>query len=433
MECTSLIETGRSTATFGRPGHFLGWRIAVLATITAATTGPGQTIGVAVFVDPMINTLGLTRPEVSMAYLIGTLLGAVALLPVGRWIDHIGTRRAMTWIGVGFGGGLVLMAGVQGFVTLAIGFTLIRWLGQGALQLVSTLSITPWFDRRRGLVFGVSSTATVALMTLTPILLGVAIEAIEWRTAWILAAAAVWLIVVPIAWFGIIDRPSDVGQYPDGAAAPSVDAPKPSLTASSTRRQALSQLRFWLLTLAVAAAAMLATGLNFHQISILGAVGMTATEAAAMFLPQVAGAIVAGLVVGALADRVQARYLLALSMVLLTASLLLVGFIAPGWHVVLYSVVLGAAIGSLRPLTATLLPRWYGLAHIGAIQGVSAMTMVAASALGPVTLSLADERLGGYGSAALLFAGIPIVIGLATLAISEPGKTAGSASRLNGG
>ena len=70
-----------------KPRRFLGWQVAALATITAALSGPGQTIGVSVFVDPMIETLDLTRSELSTAYLIGTLLGAVALVPVGRWID----------------------------------------------------------------------------------------------------------------------------------------------------------------------------------------------------------------------------------------------------------------------------------------------------------------------------------------------------------
>ena len=134
--------------------RFLGWRIAGLATITSATTGPGQNIGVSVSIDPLIAEPGLSRPQVSAAHLIGTLAGAAALLPVDRWIDRVGARHAMRWIGVAFGIGLVVMAGVQGFVTLAIGFTLIRWLGQGSLSLVCSVAIVHCFERRRGLVFG---------------------------------------------------------------------------------------------------------------------------------------------------------------------------------------------------------------------------------------------------------------------------------------
>lgn len=403
-----------------RPPRFVGWRIAVLATITGAMTGPGQTIGVSVFVDPMIADLDLTRSQVSTAYLIGTLLGAVALLRVGRWIDQVGSRSAMTWIAVAFGGGLVAMSSVRGFVTLAVGFTLIRWLGQGSLGLVSTVAITHWFERRRGLVFGVSFTAVSALMALTPVLLGVAIEAYDWRTAWILAALAVWVVVVPIAHFGIVDQPSDVGQYPDGDVEPPVPAEGTVATTSRSRAEAIREPRFWLLSLAIAATAMLVTALNFHQISILGEEGLTATEAAAMFLPQVAGAVVAGLVVGALADRIPARFLVALSMALLACSLAMVSFITPGWQVVAYAVVLGTAAGAQHPLVATLLPRWYGLIHIGSIQGVSALTSVAASAVGPVALSLASTWMNSYSSAAWLFALVPAVIGVATLGISEP-------------
>jgi len=400
--------------------HFLGWRVALLATITAAMTGPGQTIGVSVFVDPMIEALSLTRSELSTAYLIGTLLGAVALLPVGRRIDRVGARKAMTAIGLAFGAGLLAMSGVQGFITLALGFVLIRWLGQGSLQLVSTLAITPWFERRRGFVFGLTTTATAVLMSFSPILLGAAIGLFDWRVTWILAAVAVWLIVVPIARFGIVDRPSDVGQYPDGDPAPHPDAEPPPAAISHTRREALRQPRFWLLSFVIATTSMLATALNFHQISILGDQGLTVTEAAAMFLPQVIGALAAGLVMGVLADRVHARYLLTAAMALLVLSLVLAASLRPGPMILVYAIVLGAAAGAGRPLVATLLPRWYGLAHIGSIQGVAALVTVAASATGPVALSLASDTIGGYGPGALLLMAIPIVIGVAAMFISEP-------------
>ena len=48
--------------------------------------------------------------------------------------------RATAALGIG----LALMAGVRDLVTLAIGFTLIRWLGQDALSLVSSLAEPPY-------------------------------------------------------------------------------------------------------------------------------------------------------------------------------------------------------------------------------------------------------------------------------------------------
>lgn len=400
--------------------RFVGWRIAMLATIAAAMTGPGQTIGVSVFVDPLINDLSLTRSQVSTAYLIGTLLGAAGLPWVGRWVDRIGAGRAMTMIGLAFGAGLVAMSGVQGVVTLAVGFTLIRLLGQGSLSLVSTVAVTHWFHRRRGLVFGVMMTAVSALMSLTPVFLNLAIEAYSWRTAWLLAAAAVWLIVVPVGYFGIVDRPADVGQHPDGDTAPLVTGAGESPVRSHSRREAVGETRFWLLNLTVATTSMLITALNFHQISILGEAGLSSTEAAIMFLPQVGGAILAGLVVGALSDRIPVRFLLATAMALMMAALLLIQVIEPGWQVVLYAVTLGAAGGAQRPLAATVLPRWFGLANIGAIQGISFFIGVGASAIGPVCLSLARTWTDGYSSTTLILAAIPLAVGVASLIATTP-------------
>ena len=67
--------------------RFIGWRIVGLAVITGAMTGPGQTIGVSVSIDPLIAELGLSRSQVSAAYMIGTLTGSHCFT-AGRQLDR---------------------------------------------------------------------------------------------------------------------------------------------------------------------------------------------------------------------------------------------------------------------------------------------------------------------------------------------------------
>ena len=346
-----------------------------------------------------IYVAALLVPGVSVEGVLGALLSAVLIAVLNALVPP-------------------LIASLRLPFTLPLGFILIRWLGQGSLMLVSQLSITPWFERRRGFVFGLSTTATASLIALTPVLLGLVISGFDWRLAWVVAAVAVWLVVLPIARLGIIDRPSDVGQYPDGDPAPHPSEPvieRPSMT----RRQALRQVRFWVLGLVLATTSMLVTALNFHQISILGEQGLTLTEAAAMFLPQIAGTIVAGLIFGTLADRVPAGPLLAMTMVLLGITLVLAALLQPGLVIMAYAVLLGAAAGSQWPLTSTIMPRWYGLANIGAIQGFASLFVVGGSALGPVLLAVANDGIGGYGQAAWVLLALPLVMGLAALTIRE--------------
>lgn len=400
-----------------RTRPFYGWRIVVLATITGALTGPGQTIGVSVFVDHFIEDLGLGRSQVSAAYLIGTLIAALGLPSVGQRIDMIGVRRAMTVIGTAFGVALVAMAGVQGFITLTIGFIAIRLLGQGSMSLASTVAVTLWFQRRRGSALGVFSTGTSILMALVPVALSLVIESSGWRLAWIVAAVVIWLTVIPIARFGLVDRPSDIGQRPDGGASSKDIEGETPASPSATRSDALRTLRFWSLAGASASVGMLSTALNFHQISLLGDAGLSPTQAAVMFLPQVIGAAVAGVLFGYLADRLTGRVLIPMAMGLLTTSLLLASTLTPGVVVVLYAMSLGAAGGAARSVGATLLPRWFGVANIGSIQGTATFINVASTALGPVAFAVARDLSGDYSAAALWFSLVPVIAGLFALAI----------------
>ena len=388
----------------------------MLATFTGALTGPGQTIGVSVFVDWLIADLGLTRSEVSLAYLVGTITAALAMPVAGRMIDVSGVRKAMTVIGLGFGAALMAMSGVTGFVTLALGFVLIRGLGQGSLTLASTVAVTLWFEKRRGTMLGIYSTGLGMLMSLVPIGLSFVIEGVGWRTAWIVAGVVIWLTVVPIARFGMIDRPADIGQVPDGVRVEAKPGAPPA-RAASTRSEALRTWRFWVLVSASSAVGMLSTALNFHQISLLGDAGLTPTAAAAMFLPQTVGTGVAGLLFGVVSDRLTVRTLLPMSMALLAASLVLVSFLVPGPLVVLYAVLLGATGGASRTVSATLMPRWFGVTNIGAIQGVATFVVVASTAVGPVAFSVARDAAGDYRTAALLYALIPVAVAVAALTV----------------
>ena len=144
---------------------------------------------------------------------------------------------------------------------------------------------------------------------------------------------------------------------------------------------------------------------------------MSSTAAALVFLPQVVGASLAGIAFGALADRVSARWLVPITMLFLSGALVLASLVTPGWVVIVYSISLGLANGSGRSAVMAYLPRWFGVEHIGSIQGFTSFVAVAASAVGPVALSLGRDWFGGYGPAALAHAAIPLTMAVAAVAL----------------
>jgi MFS family permease len=416
-----------------REESFLGWRMVALAAVALGMTGPGQTVGVSVFIDPMMASLGLSRSAVSAAYLLGTLGGAFVLPRIGRAVDEHGTRASLGVAGALLGVMLVAMGGVRGVVTLALGFVGIRMLGQGALGLVSSNAIAPWFDRRRGLAIGIVSAVGSAIIALMPLGTTVVIDAVGWRLAWVALGLMVWTVVLPIARFGFVDRPSDRGQIADGwqpspggpAGVPVVPFMRALLgrprhatelgrprspEVDWTRAEALRTPMFWALTSAAAATAMLGTALGFHQIDMLGEQGLTAVEAAANFIPQTVATFTTVIAVGTLADRIAPRWLIAASMVLLAAAMLGVPYVRPDVTAVLYGIAVGSSGAIARSLEAASIPRLFGLKHLGAIRGATIGVGVAASALGPLAVSIGHDVTGSYVEVLRLLVVIPAIV-----------------------
>ena len=402
----------------GVPRRFSGWRIVALAAVSLALTGPGQTVGVSAFVDPMIDGLALTRSQVSGAYLVGTLTGALAMPRVGSVLDQRGTRFAMTVVGGLFGVVLAAMAGVQGLVTLAVGFAGIRMLGQGGLTLISTTSVSYWFERRRGLAVGLVTAVGSAMMPLTPIAMTPVIAAIGWRAGWLVAAAVVLVVVLPIARLGMIDHPADVGQQIDGVSDEEAERAGP--VGGRTRGEAARTGMFWAISGGVVATGLIGTGMTFHQFDLLGQQGLTPVQAAANFLPQTLAALAASLGAGALVDRVPVRVLLVTAMSLLSASMIALPWVGPDLSVVLYAIGIGASGGTARAVEAAGMPKMFGVRHVGAIRGLVMSLMVGSTAFGPLALSIGRDLTGGYVSVLRLLLVLPAAVAVLAIVSRVP-------------
>ena len=363
------------------------------------------------FRQHLSDGLNLSDSAIATAYLVGTLLSSTFQPRIGRWVDQVGVRRASTVFGIAFALALAHMSMVRGVVWLAAGFFGIRLLGQGALSLTSTVAVVHWFDRRRGFALGLKMTLTMGGMSVVPILLAVAIDAWGWRIAWLAASAVIALAAVPVSWFGYVNRPADLGQLPDGAPPVHGDQTG-SAQPSATRSKALRSTAFWALAAVTATNSLLGTGLLFHQTNLLGEIGYSNAQAAAMFLPQAGGAVIGGLTFGWLADRA-ARPMLPTVVALLLASTLLLGGMSVTFPtVLLYSVVLGMTMGSGAAVQSSLLPALFGVGHIGSISGTFALISVLASALGALTFSLGSIVWGDYRSASLWFTVLPLAVAL---------------------
>ena len=341
---------------------------------------------------------------------------------IGHWIDRRGVKFTMIIIATLFSAAVVHMGLVQNLTGLIFGFIGIRMLGQGALSLVSQTSIALWFDQRRGLAFGISMTISAGMMATAPILLTALIEAVGWRWAWAIAGSVVFILIVPATAIFMADRPESLGQHPDGRATSNTDSgiKKPQYTVV----EALHTSAFWVLTLVMVVSSLLITGLTFHHFALMTSSGLTTSQAAAIFIPQIVGTIGAGFIWASLSDKLSARFLLITCQLSLAAAHISYIWVSPGFTAALYSLLLGVNGGSIRALTSVLYPKWFGTANIGAIRGVATAFGVGASAMGPLVIAVGFNLTASYSQLNALLSIVPVCAMVAAAFIVAPNSRA---------
>ena len=401
---------------------FYGWAILVLAAVGILMSAPGQTHGVAPFTDALIDALGLTRVQLSTAYMCGTIGSSLLLTSVGKLYDRLGARVVAASACVTLG--LVLLtlsrcdviarslAGTLSFVSpatvafavIAFCFFLLRFSGQGVLTMASRNMMMKWFEARRGLVTGLTGMVMAPCFSATPIVMNWLVEVVGWREAWVAMGLVIGLGYASVVLVFYRDNPEACGLRPDGPLARRPGAP--GAPVPSVRQYTLAEARrtysFWVFSLSIAIFGLFVTGLSFHVASIFETGGMTREQGFAIFLP---GAMVAlGLrpIVGWLCDRIPLKYLLQVMLAgvaVASLGLLLPDLSRSTWLLILGNGLCGATVGSLGAVTW---PSFYGREHMGAIAGLSMSITVFASAVGPWVFSTSRALSGSYRTSALL-------------------------------
>jgi sugar phosphate permease len=393
---------------------FYGWIVLGAGTLGILFSAPGQTAGVSAFTDSLIGALGVSRNQLSLAYMIGTLSSATLLSRAGRAYDRFGARLvasvsasalAVTLFLVSFSariansisGTLGLSGPAIGFVVIMIGFFLMRFWGQGVLTLSSRNMVMEWFEVRRGIANAIMGVSISFGFSYAPRLFNSAVVSAGWEGAWRIIALGVAAAAVLFLVF-FRDTPEAHGLVPDGGAVRLRRQPHPEAVgaASFTLPQARRTYSFWVIALTLWLSALLITAYTFHVVSIFGAVGFTPAEAVAVFLP--ASVISVGMQFGGswLSDRIKLKFLVMvqlLGMIVLSLGLVLLRSGQPVFLVILGHGMMQGMFGITSNITW---PRFFGRKHLGAISGLASALTVAGSAVGPVLFSSLFDAFGSY-------------------------------------
>lgn len=392
-----------------------------------ALSGPGQTAGFSVFVDPVSSALDVGRSTLSLAYLIGTLAASTTGAWLGRLFDRRSSTTVVTGVAVALGASLLLAAGSPHIAVLVVAIYGLRSFGQTGMTLSASLSVARLVSVGRGRALGLLTALGGSAIALTPLVANRLIGAFGWRMAWVVLAGVVAVFGTILAVrLGRLERaaPPVGGEWDDGsmtsAASESVD---PSQIVAVDPSPVMARNGYWLIVGAFGTSGLVATALAFHQVAILGERGLDAGAAAANFLPQSIAAATVALLVGRRIDRLPGRWALVAAMSVLCVATCTVALVGSPATAVLFGVMLGAAASATAASEGTLMVRWIGTATLGVRRGRMMSITVIGTALAPLGFTLLADAVGSFTRAALVLAALPLAMALVATFVPLPTET----------
>ncbi len=407
---------------------FYGWVVLFAATIGVLCSAPGQTTGVSTFTDYLIESIGISRDQISTAYMFGTIGSSLILTYAGKLYDKYGAR----WVGMAaaltLGFVLVLLSQTDRmikaivtpdsglYVSVAIAvcilfFFMLRFSGQGVITMVSRNMLMKWFIARRGFVNGISSVFVSLGFSIAPLSFDLLIEGTSWRWAWLIMALGIGVVFFLFVFIFFRDNPEDCGQIPDGEKHGNKEKDvivKPFK--QFTLKEARSGLTFWLFVLPIAIYALFITGYVFHLVSLFGEAGIDKESALSVFIPISLISVTLAFIGGWISDKIKLQYLLFLLLAGEIVALYSLANINTGFYY--YAFIIGSGIpsGMYNVLLSVAWPRFYGREHLGKITGFVMAIIVFASALGPILFSLSHSKFGSYSYAIYMLLVFVVII-----------------------
>lgn len=414
---------------------YYGWVILVVGSLGVLASVPGQTAGVSVFTDHLTDATGLSRLQLSIAYLIGTGSSGLLLSRGGRAIDRHGSRKVAIAAVLGLAATLVGLSAVGpmstavGVAVMSLGFGCLRFTGQGLLTLTSRTMISQWFDKHRGAVTSSSNAVMSFAFAASPAVLLALIKLDGFRTAWRILAVVLVCVIGTIVVVFFRDSPESSGLIIDGGVAEPRTTDTPVIVGTDndrTRAQAVRTLSFWSITIPVMAMSTTSTALTFHIVDFGSELGISEDRMVSIFLPIAFVSVPVTLLGGWLIDRIPAIRIAALMSVAQMIMYIAVSMLDRPVAAAIGIGAWGISQGCYAPLTSAAMPRLFGRRHLGAIGGLQMSCMVVGSAIGPALFALVQAVTGSYRPALWFSLVIPVAgMVVSLLAQRESQRTVG--------
>lgn len=273
--------------------------------------------------------------------------------------------------------------------------------------------ISNWFKEKRGRAMGITYVG-VAIVGSIGNKLGPAMAKQMHYTEALHYLGFLLLLAWPIALFMLKDKPSDIGQFPDGKDHPPVEpVPAGAMAAAPAQSKTFSELTkaasFWLLLIGSAASIGSIAAVNFHMKFVFEYQGFKdqaarneiwSTASFWVLWASIAGRLLAGW----LADKYPRKYVMLVTYVVVAVAIPSLFLVRPETphYVYLFSLVFGFAMGADYMLIPLMAADQFGLASLARAMSAILPTDTIAQFWFPNLIARLRDAIGGDYTQAML-------------------------------
>ena len=397
---------------------FAGWRVVSGAFVGMLLSSGLFTYAFTVLVNPIRDEFGASVEQVMYSLTVGTLCSLILAPLTGIMIDRFSVRHLMT------AGSLVTVVGLyavsltQSIVMFNLLFGITMALSMSMMGIMAGSAVVArWFTRMRGKALGIAAMGTSLGGVIVPALLTWWVEDSGWRYALQNVALLTLVLVTPLIWFSVRNRPQDLHLHPDGNA----EQPTELGEAATLGMASIVRTRsFWLVGLSMGMVFAAFSSMLANLGPYAARLGNSDAKISTLIAVLSIGGLLGKLVFGTAADRINLKFGMWASHTLLLLSFSLLLLEPPYWVLMIAASSFGLSTGGMLPVWNAMMARVFGIDSFGRAMGAMGPLITLCMLPAYAVVGRLFDSTDSYNAGLMLFSGVVLLAALLLLPLRLP-------------
>ena len=352
-----------------------------------------------VFLKPLVAEFGWSRAAASLPHSLSYIVYALASIMMGWLTDKFGPRILIMTLGSLLGVCYLVNSQISALWQFQLNYTLLGGISVSTLSVPVMVTISRWFEKKRGLMIGIVQAGYGIGGFIFPPFAGWLILTYGWRHAYAVLGVITFLGILGAGFFLRRD-PKDVGQVPDGMGETvSLEKGSPSpnrAVAELSFRKVIDTQQFWMIFGLYCCFGFCRQAFTIHLAAHVQDLGFSLRDGANVLAVLIGSSIVSRVGMGRVGDTIGNRRAFMISFAATTVSLIWGLAARDLWELYLFAFIFGFGWGNQAVLRFALTSEVFGLGSLGLIMGALGVAEAGAAAFGSYFAGYVFDMVGNY-------------------------------------